>query len=335
MAPGGLRAAAAGLARGALDAAAPGSDPGSRPPGERTVELAAVDGERRTDRRVRVAFLDEGPRDAPVVVLLHGSPGNKENFFRMTPVLAEDHRVVVPDLPGFGGSERDLPDYSLRAHALYVGDLLDRLGIARYHLVGYSLGGGVALELADRAPPGRCASVTLLAATGVQELELLGDHRLNRLVHGAQLAALWLLREGTPHFGLLDDVLLGVPYARNFYDSDQRPLRDILRRLEMPVLVLHGGRDFLVPPAAAREHHRIVPHSELRMDPDGTHISLFRAGEGVELARAVADFVDRVERGAAPRRADASPERLARAREPFDPASSRPRRARPCSSSVS
>ena len=91
------------------------------------------------------------------------------------------------------------------------------------------MGGGVALELAGRRPR-RVRSLTLLSSIGVQELELLGDHLLNRGVHALQLAAVWALHEATPHFGRLDGFPLDVPYARNFYDSDQRPLRGILGR---------------------------------------------------------------------------------------------------------
>jgi hypothetical protein len=58
---------------------------------------------------------------------------------------------------------------------------------------------------------------------------------------------LWVLREGLPHFGLLDRVPLNVEYARNFYDSDQRPLRAILSRYTGPMLIIHGSTDRNVP----------------------------------------------------------------------------------------
>ena len=60
-----------------------------------------------------------------------------------------------------------------------------------------------------------------------------------------------------------DHYLLAISYARNFYDSDQRPLREILARYERPMLVLHGKRDALVPVEAAVEHARIVPQAQL------------------------------------------------------------------------
>ena len=99
----------------------------------------------------------------------------------------------------------------------------------------------------------------MLSAIGAQEYELLGDYHLNHVIHGLQLAGLWLLREGMPHFGWLDDAVLSVAYARNFYDTDQRPLRGILERYAGPMLILQGEHDPLVNPAVAREHARIVP----------------------------------------------------------------------------
>lgn len=277
--------------------------------------LHAVQGDRLLDAGVRVAYEQAGPAGAPVVVLLHGSPGGKRDFGTIVPRLAKAYRVIVPDLPGFGDSERDIRDYSFRAHARYVLELLDELGIDDAHVVGFSMGGGVALSMADLAPR-RVRSITLLSSIGVQEMELLGDYGLNHAVHGAQLAALWGLRELTPNFGWLDDAMLGVPYARNFYDSDQRPLRAILSRWPGPMLIVHGTRDPLVPVQAAREHARLVPQSELVITPE-SHFMVFM--EGPKIADTIGKFLGRVDRGEAVMRATAAPIRIAAAATPFDP----------------
>jgi pimeloyl-ACP methyl ester carboxylesterase/membrane protein DedA with SNARE-associated domain len=293
----------------------------SRPsnPGH-AIEVRAIDGEQRRQTSIRLAYREYLPADGASrlpVVLLHGSPGHSRDFFALAPALAGQRRLIVPDLPGFGQSTRDIPDYSLRAHARYTLELMDKLNLARVHLVGFSMGGGVALNLAELAPE-RVASLTMLSAIGVQEMELLGDYHLNRAVHGLQLACLWLLREGTPHFGSLDDVMLSVAYARNFYDSDQRPLRAILQRYAGPMLILHGRRDPLVPVAAAVEHHRLVAQSELQL-LDDNHFMVFT--DGRKLAPPIADFLQRVEAGQAPTRLSADPARLEQAAQPFDPAS--------------
>lgn len=283
-----------------------------------TVETPAFDDDGPVDGRVRIAYELTGPPDAPPLVLLHGSPGSRHDFDGLVPLLAGRYRCLVLDLPGFGESTRDVPSYSIRAHARYVDAALGRLGIDSAHVLGYSMGGGVAIELADVAPR-RVRSLTLVSGIGVQEMELFGDYALNHAVHGVQLGLLWLAREATPHFGALDGTFFGVPYARNFYDSDQRPLRGILSRIEVPVAIVHGRGDFLVPPEAAVEHARIVPQARLTMLPDADHFTVF-VHPGL-LAPSILSFLDDVEAGVAPTRAEATPERLAAAARPFDPGS--------------
>ncbi|HET9531340.1 MAG TPA: alpha/beta fold hydrolase, partial [Blastocatellia bacterium] len=289
------------------------------PPGYLSlVSVQAVDGERYVSNEVRIAYREHLPkagRKAPAIILLHGSPGHGGDFDRLAPQLEERYRLIIPDLPGFGHSTRDLPDYSIRAHARYVLQLMDRLDIESAHVVGFSMGGGGALNMADISP-GRVRSLTMLSAIGVQEMELLGDYYLNHTLHGVQLAGLWLLREGFPHMGWLDDAMLGVAYARNFYDTDQRPLRDVLARVEAPVLIIHGTRDVLVPVEAAREHHRIVAQSELHLMEDN-HFAVFTRGE--RFAPVLSDFLDRVEEGRTLTRDAAAPERIAAAARPYDP----------------
>lgn len=262
--------------------------------------------------RVEMVYRDLGPREVPAIVLIHGSPGSLQDFQALANALAGEWRVIVPDLPGFGRSQRFVSDYSARAHARYLIALLDSLGVENVHLVAFSMGGAVALEFVDLARE-RVKSVAMVAALGVVEHELFGDPQLNHLVHGAQLAALEILRFAVPHFGALDRVALDVPYARNFFDTDQSRLRSILERVEPPVLILHGERDFLVPISAAREHHRIVPQSEL-IERNGNHFLLWTESQWV--AETLAGFVARVERGDAVSRREATPERVAAAAAP-------------------
>jgi pimeloyl-ACP methyl ester carboxylesterase/membrane protein DedA with SNARE-associated domain len=293
------------------------------------VEVKAFAGERQTDKAVRLAYrqFNAGQQSSvspsistdtrPVVILLHGSPGNSRDFNSLAPHLAKQYRVIRPDLPGFGESTHRLPDYSVRAHAHYVLALMDSLHIERAHVIAFSMGGGVGLEMADLAPE-RISSLTMLSAIGVQEMELLGDYHLNHAVHGIQLVGLWLMREVLPHFGYLDDAILGVEYARNFYDTDQRRLREILTHYESPMLILHGEKDVLVPVEAAREHYRLVPQSEAHYFPSENHFTVFT--QGAMLADLILPFLGRVDQVKATTRAQASPDRLARAAEAFNPA---------------
>ncbi len=289
--------------------------------GKKLIRVKAVAGEAQTALDVQLAYREFSPaaKDSlSVLILLHGSPMGSESFDDLGPALGQSYRVIVPDLPGFGASSAQIPDYSIRAHAKYMLQLMDRLQIDKAHVVAYSMGGGVAINMAAIAPQ-RISSLIMLSAIGVQELELLGDYHLNRAVHGAQLGLLWLLQETFPHFGLMDRSMLNTRYARNFYDSDQRPLRNDLLNYRGPMLILHGQSDELVPYAVAAEHYRIVPQSELKTYPTGHGLAFMR---WQWIAPDIAHFVDAVETGKAATRSTADSARVAASTLPFDPKSS-------------
>ena len=262
-------------------------------------------------RQINIAYLDEGPPDGVPLLLIHGSPVGSAVFEPLIGELPEGFRIIAADLPGHGNSTLEFEDGSFEADAAYLRQLLDHLGVESVHVAAYSRGSGPALLLWDD-DPGRIRSLSLLASIGVQEQELLGHYTLNHALHSLQYGFFVLLEELTPHFGYLDDAVLNTDYARSFLDSDQRPLRGILSRIDVPVLVFHGRDDALVPIAAAREHLRIVPHGEEAI-LGGGHLLPIR--EPRTVAEIVADFVRRAERGMARVRTEADPVRLLAAAE--------------------
>ncbi len=294
----------------------------SAPEGGQKIFVAGGYGEDEGEP-VAIAYLDKGPQDGVPALLIHGSPIGSAVFDRLIAELPQDLRLIAPDLPGHGNSARDVDDASFEADAHYLHQLLGELQIPSAHVVAYSRGGGPALQLAERYPD-EVRSLILVSSLGVQEQELLGNYTLNNALHSLQLGFFLLVEELLPHFGYLDDAVLNSDYARSFSDSDQRPLRDILARVEVPTLILHGKDDLLVPISAAREHHRIVPHSELE-EIRGGHI--FVVTEARKVAQRIDRFVNRSEEGIARIRSEASPERLLRAAEERatnpDPPSSR------------
>ncbi|WP_293903108.1 acetoin dehydrogenase dihydrolipoyllysine-residue acetyltransferase subunit [Phenylobacterium sp.] len=115
-------------------------------------------------RTLRVARL--GPEEGTPVVLIHGYSGDLNNWMFNIEELAARNPVIALDLPGHGGSTKDVGDGSLRTLADSVGATLDVLAVSRAHLVGHSLGAAVAARLAaDR--PGLAASLTLIAPAGL------------------------------------------------------------------------------------------------------------------------------------------------------------------------
>jgi len=93
-----------------------------------------------------------GGTSGPVLLLLHGLLGSGASFGPALAELARTHRVVAPDLLGHGASEKPSGDYSLGSLATLVRDLLVVLGIESATVVGHSLGGGVAMQLAYQFP---------------------------------------------------------------------------------------------------------------------------------------------------------------------------------------
>ena len=245
------------------------------PAGLRFARLHTINHGTIEPRTIRLAYRDSAPDSIQTpILLIHGSPGSGEVLRALADLLSPTFRVIVPDLPGFGSSTRDLPDYSFRAHGKYLIELMDALHIPKAQLLGFSMGGGVVLSIADAAPL-RVASLVMLSAIGVQEHELTGSYGVNHILHGAQLAALWLLRNGLPHFGILSRLPFSMEYARNFYDSDQRPLRAVLEQYRGPMLIIHGAKDRNVPLTAAREHQALVPQSRILV-LDDNHFMAFK-----------------------------------------------------------
>ena len=97
-----------------------------------------------------VSFVEAG--SGPVLLLIHGMAGTHENWQEVIAPLARHHTVIAPDLPGHGASAPGTGDYSLGALAAGLRDLLLALGHDRATLVGHSLGGGIAMQFAYQFP---------------------------------------------------------------------------------------------------------------------------------------------------------------------------------------
>lgn len=248
-----------------------------------------------------------GPSERVPVILLHGSPGQGFDFTRLGPELAAaGYRAIAPDLPGFGNSSGLVESYSNRAHARALLAMMDSLGIRRAHVVGWSNGGGVGLNMADLASE-RIASLTLLAATGIQETEGSGSYWFEHAKYAVAYAGLVVAPEVVPHFGIIGERKLRHAFVRSFLDTDQRPVRAIMERLRVPTMVLHGRDDVLVPFAGAVEHHQLIRTSRLVvmdanhflpfLQPDETaeHLAAFFARHdvpGVPPASEIVDLTD-------------------------------------------
>lgn len=104
-------------------------------------------------RGLRLHYAEMGA--GPPLLLVHGLAVSHEEWLPILPFLAQHFRCIAPDLPGHGKSEKRSPAdyaYTREAFADTVADLLSALGIARAHVCGHSMGGGISLALAADKP---------------------------------------------------------------------------------------------------------------------------------------------------------------------------------------
>ena len=124
---------------------------------------------------LRIHYLDEGPKEADPIFLLHGQPTWSYLFRKMIPVLvAEGHRVIVPDCVGFGKSDKFMSkyDYSYKHHVEVMKELVERLDLQNATFFGQDWGGLVGLrvvaELPDRFGSVVVSNTGMIAAEGIR-----------------------------------------------------------------------------------------------------------------------------------------------------------------------
>ena len=112
----------------------------------------------------KVNYVEMG--EGPPLVLIHGLSGAWQNFLENIPHFAKDHRVIALDLPGFGSSPMPPWEISIPAYGRFVRDFCERIGVGRCSLVGNSMGGFIATEVAITEPE-RVDDLVLISAAGV------------------------------------------------------------------------------------------------------------------------------------------------------------------------
>lgn len=209
---------------------------------------------------------DRGVGDGTPLVLIHGFGGDLKNWMLNHATLAHGRRVIAFDLPGHGGSSKDVGPGTLAFFADVTAQLLAHLDLARVHVMGHSLGGGIALTLA-RTQPARVASLTLIAPAGLGpqiNMDFINGFIEADRVRGVQDVLKYLVHDKSL-IGrrMADDVLRykrldGAEAALRkvaqacFPDGKQGDdLRPVLAEADMPVTLIWGQADEILPVAQA------------------------------------------------------------------------------------
>ena len=228
----------------------------------------------------RVNVLDTGGA-GPVLLFLHGWSSNWQIFLLNIAAFMDTHRVVSLDLPGFGASALPEEPISIRGYARLVDAMCSELGIERVSVVGNSMGGFIGAELAMSFRT-RVDRLVLVAAAGLSteelpELPLLAAARV--LAAGLPAASRFessvvrrpRLRRAAMQWVIRYPERLSVPLAQELVLSFGKPgfvdgLRAIFRyayrerlpEIEIPVLIVWGQNDLLVPVGDAFRYARLI-----------------------------------------------------------------------------
>jgi len=251
----------------------------------------------------------------PVLLLIHGMAGTLENWREVIEPLAQHHTVVAPDLPGHGGSAPSAGDYSLGGLAAGLRDLLITLGHERATLVGHSLGGGIAMQFSYQFP--EISERLILVSSGGLGPEV------SPILRAAALPGAGTFIGATAALGSS----VGATIARGLGAVGLRPSPDVAEvargyaslvdpqrreaflatlrgvvgtggqrvqagdRLylaeEMPVLIIWGERDPIIPVQHGETAHDAIP---------GSHLVVFEGVGHLPQLESPARFVSVVER---------------------------------------
>jgi len=250
-----------------------------------------------------VSYMEAG--DGPVLLLVHGIAGTCENWSEVIEPLARHHTVIAPDFPGHGASDPGGGDYSIGALAAGLRDLLLSLGHERATVVGHSLGGGVAMQLAYQFPE-MVERLVLVSSGGLgpevspvlRAAALPGADLFIAVTAGAGQRIGSVLGRGLGAVGLRPGADL-AEIARGYASLEDGPRRaaflDTLRAVvgtggqrvaagdrlylaeAVPVLIVWGARDSIIPARHGEDAVQAIPGSRLEVFEDVGHLPQLEA----------------------------------------------------------
>jgi pimeloyl-ACP methyl ester carboxylesterase len=267
-----------------------------------------------------VSYLRGG--EGETLFLVHGIAGSCNTFGSVLEGLAERYHVIAPDLLGHGQSGKPRGDYSLGAHASGLRDLMEILDIPSATIIGHSLGGGVAMQMAYQFPK-RCERLVLVSSGGLGPevtpllraatlpgTDLVLSIATSERAKGVYRKALSPFRrfnvEPTAsaahvleHVACLQD-----PEARHAFIHTVRSVMDLRgQRIDarnrlylanhIPTMIVWGERDRFIPVKHGREAHAMIPKSRLEVFERAGHFPHLEDPE--RFVDVVLDFMETTE----------------------------------------
>lgn len=215
----------------------------------------------------KMRYLKLGSADGPPVVFIHGYGGDLNNWLFNQEATAEKHTTYAVDLPGHGGSTKDVGAGDLAAMTDALAAWMSAMKIDRAHLVGHSMGGAVALQLAIKQPA-KVASVTGICPAGLgPEISIDYINGFIEASRGKKLEPVLQMLVANPDLvtrDMIEDVLKfkrldGVDSALKKMRDGLFPggkqagsLREGLAGLKVPVQIISGAKDRIIPAAHSK-----------------------------------------------------------------------------------
>jgi pimeloyl-ACP methyl ester carboxylesterase len=257
---------------------------------------------------LRLHLRDTGPRDAPAVIFLHGFASSLHTWEAVAQGLEPDFRVIRLDLPGFGLTGADPSgDYTDERAEVILLALLRRLGLEQAALVGSSMGGRIAWRFAA-AHPDRVTRLVLMAPDGFASPGIGYEQppRVPLLMRALPytLPDALLRPSLTPAYGApaaLTEALFERYRAMMLAPGVRRAILDrmaqhvllppgpLLARITLPVLLLWGEQDRMVPLSNAQDYLRALPDARLIALPGIGHVPMEEAP--ADVVRALRGFL--------------------------------------------
>jgi len=236
-----------------------------------------------------VSYTDEGPDNAPVVILIHGFPLNKSMWNKQVETLIENWRVIAYDIRGFGNSDAGTVDFSIELFVNDLLDLMDALKIETAMLCGLSMGGYIALNAVENFPK-RFGGLILCDTNCIADTPEVADKRQKTIesIQGKgleQYANDSVKNLFAPESFITNKEKIDVVKEMIMCTSVQslsKTLFALARRKEtctrlykinIPVLIVVGNEDQITPPDAARLMQKSIKGSILKIIEHAGHLS--------------------------------------------------------------
>lgn len=272
-------------------------------PSEDPTEQAAAPETRELDvAGKRLRYLELGSPIGVPMVFLHGFGADLNSWMFNQPTLAEDRRTIAFDLPGHGGSTKEVGAGDLATLTGVIETALTTLGIERLHLIGHSMGGALAATLAARGRE-RVATLTLIAPAGlgpeINAAFIEGFVRASRrkdtaevlhmLVHELSLVSRTMV-EDVLRYKRLDGVTTALETIARAWFPGGRQVADIVAdvmALDRPVQVIWGSDDRIIP---AQHADAVAARADVHVLDHAGHLPhMEKTGEVNRLIRRIAE----------------------------------------------